>query len=118
MRTLIKTGEMEVSKSTLGRDVGEGRNAEVQVPASTSNLGSGFDCCGLALKLYLSVQATVKTKYARTCEVHMGDEEHESGNTPRGRGNLIYRAMHFVAERERIRLPPLRLDVHNDIPLA
>ena len=31
----------------------------VRVPASTSNLGAGFDCFGLALRLYLSVRATV-----------------------------------------------------------
>ena len=118
MSTLIKTSEMEVSKSIPGRDVGEGRSVEVQVSASTSNLGSGFDCCGLALKLCLSVQATVKTKYSRLCEVYMAGQESGNGNAPRGRGNLIYTAMCLVAEREGIKLPPLRLDVHNDIPFA
>ncbi len=118
MSTHNSTMEMKVSQAPPDREVSEGRSAEVQVPASTSNLGSGFDCCGLALKLYLSVQATVTPKYSRLCEVHMSGEAHENGNTPRGRGNLIYRAMRFVAEREGIRLAPLRLNVRNDIPFA
>ena len=118
MSTVIKTRDMEVKKSTPGREVGEGRSVEVQVPASTSNLGSGFDCCGLALRLYLSVRATVKKKYSRSCEVYMAGQEHENGNAPRGRGNLIYRAMSLLAEREGIKLPPLRIDVRNDIPFA
>ena len=35
---------------------------EVRVPASTANLGAGFDCLGLALEMYLSVRATVLSK--------------------------------------------------------
>jgi len=118
MSALIETKEIEASRSVLCRDVAEGRSVEVKAPASTSNLGSGFDCCGLALNLYLSVQATVKRKYSRLCEVYMAGEESGNGNAPRGRRNLIYRAMRFVADREGIKLPPLRLDVRNDIPFA
>src|SRR5260370_22226488 len=109
---------IEVIKNAPDQDVGAGRSVEVQVPASTSNLGSGFDCCGLALKLYLSVRGTVKTRSSRLCEVYMAGQENENGNAPRGRGNLIYRAMRLVAEREGIELPHLQLDVRNDIPFA
>jgi homoserine kinase len=118
MSAPVKTREVKVIKNGPDHEVGAGRSVEVQVPASTSNLGSGFDCCGLALKLYLSVRATVKTKYSRLCEVYMAGQEHENGNAPRGRANLIYRAMRLVAEREGIELPAVRLDVRNDIPFA
>jgi homoserine kinase len=118
MSAPVKTMEVEVIKNAPGENVGAGRTVEVQVPASTSNLGSGFDCCGLALKLYLSVRATVKTKSSRLCDVYMAGQEYGNGNAPRGRGNLIYRAMRLVAEREGIELPPVRLDVRNDIPFA
>ena len=37
----------------------DARAFEVRVPASTSNLGAGFDCLGLALQLYLTIRATV-----------------------------------------------------------
>jgi len=118
MSAPVKTREVKVIKNGPDPEVGAGRSVEVQVPASTSNLGSGFDCCGLALKLYLSVRATVKRKYTRHCEVFMTGQQSENGDAPHGRGNLIYRAMRFVAESERINLPPLRIDVDNDIPFA
>jgi homoserine kinase len=79
-----------------------GRTFEVRAPASTSNLGSGFDCCGLALKLYLSVTAKV---VAEDTKFYHGDD-------------LIFSAMRFVAEREKVELPPLELEIRPDIPFA
>lgn len=101
------------------------RSFEVRVPASTSNLGAGFDCFGLALRLYLSVRATVAPKDADPCRVRTKGEG--SGASPRGgcdaplpRGgdNLIFRAMRLAAEREGWSLPRVRLSVRNEIPLG
>ena len=90
---------------------------EVRVPASTSNLGPGFDCFGLALKLYLTVRATVVPDGAEPCTVTTtGATENEA--LPRNSANLICRAMTFAARREGVSLPPLELSVHNEIPLA
>lgn len=89
---------------------------EVRVPASTSNLGAGFDCFGLALQLYLTVKATIAPEMNEPCQVESaGEGERELA---RGANNLIYRAMSFVAGREGWTLPPLRLVVHNEIPLG
>lgn len=91
--------------------------SKVRVPASTSNLGSGFDCFGLALKLYLTVEAKVVTDSYEPCRVTTtGAKENES--LPRNTTNLIYRAMAFAARREHLTLPPVDLTVHNEIPLA
>jgi homoserine kinase len=90
---------------------------EVRVPASTSNLGPGFDCFGLALKLYLTVRATVAPDATDPCRVTTtGAKENET--LPRNAVNLIYRAMSFAARRENASLPPVELLVHNEIPLA
>jgi homoserine kinase len=90
---------------------------EIRVPASTSNLGPGFDCFGLALKLYLTVGATVVPRAAEQCKVTTtGAKENEA--LPRNAVNLIYRAMSFAVQREGARLPPVELLVHNEIPLA
>jgi homoserine kinase len=90
---------------------------EVRVPASTSNLGPGFDCFGLALKLYLTVKATAVAGTSERCRViTTGAKENEA--LPRNAVNLIYRAMAFAAGREGLVLPPLELLVHNEIPLA
>lgn len=90
---------------------------EVRVPASTSNLGPGFDCFGLALRLYLTVSATAVPNSFEPCRVTTtGAKENEA--LPRNAVNLIYRAMSFVARRESVLLPPVELTAHNEIPLA
>lgn len=90
---------------------------EVRVPASTSNLGPGFDCFGLALRLYLTVRATAMPGAAEQCTVTTtGAKENE--DLPRNAVNLIYRAMLFAAQREGDSLPPVELLAHNEIPLA
>src|SRR5215213_3886123 len=92
-------------------------NFEVRIPASTSNLGPGFDCFGLALKLYLTVSATSVPEASELCRVTTtGAKENET--LPRNAVNLIYRAMSFAARREGVSLPPVELIVHNEIPLA
>jgi len=90
---------------------------KVRVPASTSNLGPGFDCFGLALKLYLTVNADATPDATEPCRVTTtGAKENEV--LPRNAVNLIFRAMSFAASREGITLPPVELTVHNEIPLA
>lgn len=93
------------------------RSVEVVIPGSTSNLGPGFDCFGLALKLYLTVRATAAPELSQPCRVTTtGAKENEV--LPRNTANLIYRAMAFAARREGVSLPPLEIEAHNEIPLA
>ena len=90
---------------------------KICVPGSTSNLGAGFDCFGLALKLYLTVEATVAPDASEPCRVTTtGAPENEA--LPRNAANLIYRALAFAARRANVSLPPVELSVHNEIPLA
>jgi homoserine kinase len=86
----------------------------VRVPASTSNLGAGFDCFGLALRLYVTVRAEV-LRDGPACVVESAGARE---GLPHDESNLIYRAMRLVAEREGWALPPLRLRVENEIPLS
>jgi homoserine kinase len=90
----------------------------VRVPASTANLGAGFDCFGLALELYLSVRATIlSAPGAKTVARSRG----ASGSTTlpsNPEENLILRAMRFTGEREGFSLPAVRLAVQNAIPVA
>ena len=90
----------------------------VRVPASTSNLGAGFDSFSLALQLYLTVTARVVPEAGAKCRVTSSGEGSTSGLLSATEDNLIFRAMSFAAEREGWHLPPLRLDVHNDLPLG
>ena len=72
---------------------------KIRVPGSTSNLGSGFDCFGLALKLYLTDDVTVTPDTPATCHVTTtGAKENEA--LPRNAANLTYRGMSCAARRE------------------
>lgn len=91
---------------------------EVRVPASTANMGAGFDCLGLALEMYLSVRATILSKpegraLARSRGVRGTSELPSSPDE-----NLIFRAMRHTAEREGFELPRVRIAVTNEIPVA
>lgn len=94
-----------------------GRSVEVRVPASTSNLGAGFDCFGLALRLYLTVRATVAPETSDPCRVRSTGEG-RGAVLPNDGENLIFRAMCLAAEREGLSLPRVRLAVRNEIPLG
>jgi homoserine kinase len=94
-----------------------GPSFEVRVPASTSNLGAGFDCFGLALQLYLTVRATVAPGALEPCRIRASRSE-GGASLPRTTDNLIFRAMSFVAAKLGQKLPPVRLAVHNEIPLG
>jgi homoserine kinase len=89
----------------------------VRVPASTSNLGAGFDCFGLALQLYLTVKATADLDSQADCVMRVGIGTENSG-LPLTADNLVYRSMTYAADREKVKLPPVQLVIDNDIPVA
>jgi len=102
----------QASKSDKPHD----RSFSVRVPASTSNLGAGFDCIGLALNLYLTVGARIVPGAGDTCRLRLTGEG--AAEPSSNEENLIIRSMRFTAEREGLRLPPLELEVNNELPLA
>jgi homoserine kinase len=84
----------------------------VLAPATSANLGPGFDALGLALELRNRVTASLAE---RTDVLVRGEgEERLSG----GRNNLVYRAVGRVYARLGKEPPPLRLECDNRIPLA
>ena len=86
----------------------------IQVPASTTNLGAGFDALGLALKLYLKVEIQV-TKSASPIIVLGGEGSHE---LPADSNNLIHRVMQYVFSEEGIDPPGVILRAWNEIPVT
>lgn len=89
----------------------------VRVPASTANLGAGFDCFGLALKLYLTVTARIVPEAIVACRLRNTGEGSDA-SLASAEENLILRSMRLTSEREGLTLPPLELDVNNELPLA
>ena len=84
----------------------------VRVPASTSNLGPGFDCLGLALDLHLTVEARVGGH-----ELEIEAAGSNAAGIATDATNLVYAALERVLRRSGKAIPPLVLRVHNDIPL-
>lgn len=85
---------------------------KVQVPATTANLGPGFDCLGLALAVY----NTVELSLSAITEVEVTGEG--AGQLPLSETNLVLRAANKLADEADIDVPGWRLRQHNRIPLA
>lgn len=84
----------------------------VIVPATTANLGPGFDSIGLALNLYMSVDVVTSEKWQVIYE-----EEAFQGLTT-DEDNLIIQTIQEVAKQYGQKVAPLNLRVTSDIPLG
>jgi homoserine kinase len=85
----------------------------VTVPASTANLGPGFDALGMALELRDTVEVSA-TDANTTVEV-TGEG---AGSVPTDESHLVVRAMRTTAAALGVELPGLSLRCHNVIPHA
>ena len=84
----------------------------IRVPATSANLGPGFDSLGLALDLWNETVIRLAIEYS----VLVRGEGAEKLLT--GENNLIVRAAQTLAERVGKRLPLFHLDCVNRIPLS
>ena len=87
---------------------------KVRVPATTANLGSGFDCLGMALSLYLELDME---------RIEQGFEFSAQGEgseilSPE-KNNLIYRAVSLVMNKANIDPEDrgIKIAIKNDIPI-
>ena len=85
--------------------------ATARVPASTTNLGPGFDVLGLALQLYSTISLE---------EIDQGMEIEVTGvdvaKLPKDESNIAYRAANLVFDKCGYQLKGLRLVLTNGIP--
>ena len=84
----------------------------IRVPATSANLGPGFDSLGLALDLWNETIITLAIEYS----VQVNGEGREKLSP--GENNLIIRSAQTLAERVGKHLPPFHLDCLNRIPLS
>jgi homoserine kinase len=88
------------------------RQVSFRIPASTANLGAGFDALSLALSRYLRIS------------IQPGDEMRleatgiDAELIPTTEDNLICRVAAATAKRRGRTLPPYHLKIENEIPLA
>jgi homoserine kinase len=89
-----------------------GRKVTVKVPATSANLGPGFDTLGLALSFYDELEVEVVAGEGALVEVH-GEGE---GEVPTDASNLVVQSIAHTFKKFGQTVPGLRLKAHNIIP--
>lgn len=88
------------------------RKVRVRVPASTANLGPGFDALGMALSLY----AWIDMKESDRTRIRLyGDQ---LAGVPVDKSNMIYKIAQTVFDEAGVRMPELDIEMYSDIPLT
>jgi homoserine kinase len=93
--------------------------ATVQVPATTANLGPGFDCLGAALSLHNTFEFSLMptpTQTAPTLKIEV--EGLEANRVQCNAQNLVYQAFCYFFEQLRQPIPSLHLKICLGVPLA
>jgi homoserine kinase len=90
--------------------------AQVTVPATTANIGPGFDCLGAALTLYNQFHFTVLPTNAPVLQISVSGTE--AARLVVDDSNLAYRAFLALYDHIGQAPPPLHLQIHLGVPLA
>ncbi|MCR2813489.1 MULTISPECIES: homoserine kinase [Microbacterium] len=90
----------------------EGRTVVVRVPATSANLGPGFDTLGLALSVYDELTVTALPDG----ELDIEATGEGADDIPRDASHLVVRSMAYAYEACGRRMPGVRLRAHNVIP--
>ena len=90
----------------------ERRGIRLRLPATSANLGPGFDAVGLALSMYLTVEAWPAEAWSIEATGRDADLVSKLD------GNLIVDTYLKIADEVWADFPALRLTIHNDIPLG
>ncbi len=83
----------------------------VRVPATTANLGPGFDCIGMALDIWNTIHVAIGES-----GVEITGEG--AGVLSRGKRNLVHRSLRMAFTEAGMTLPGLRVVCANEVPLA
>ncbi|MGA3188296.1 MAG: homoserine kinase [Bryobacteraceae bacterium] len=86
--------------------------SRVRVPASSANLGPGFDALGLALSIYL------ECRFRRAEQLTIRSSGRDAALISTGIDNLIWQTALKVASDVGAVLAPIELEIVNDIPIG
>ena len=89
-----------------------GRKVSVRVPATSANLGPGFDTLGMALAYYDELEVEAVAENNVVVEVH-GEG---AGEVPADENNLVVKCIQHTFNHFGQKMPGLRIKAHNIIP--
>lgn len=101
----------EIIGASGGRVLGAGHETTVTVPASTANLGPGFDTLGLALGLYDTIR--VRTAESGLSLAVSGEGE---GSVPLDSSHLVFKAIEAGLRAAGTGVRGLEIECENAIP--
>jgi homoserine kinase len=97
----------------------DGRRVTVEVPATSANLGAGYDCLGVALGLFNRVEVEVRG-WSRG-EIELTVDGEGEGELAADRTNRCVLGIEAALREVRGEIPAgvgWRIETHNEIPLA
>jgi len=89
----------------------------ITVPATTANLGPGFDCIGAALSLYNSFQFS-RLEPSATEKLKITVTGQEAAKVKTDESNLAYVAFVTLYDRLKQSPPPVAIHINMQVPLA
>ncbi len=88
------------------------KTTRLKLPATSANLGPGFDALALALDLFLGIEATQATQFS------IAASGRDRENCATLENNLLLETYKDVLAAERRQIVPLRIQMNNGIPLG
>ena len=88
-------------------------NVCVKAPATTANLGPGYDCLGMALDLWNKIE--VKVLESKDLSIFV--KGFGEGSVPLNSDNLIYKSIQFLYSELGRSVPGMVINCTNNIPL-
>lgn len=93
-----------------------GRSVTVRVPATSANLGPGFDTLGLALGFYDELEVTIRSEPGATVTVIGEGSANSPAPVPTDASNLVVQSIAHAFAHAGVDMPGLDLTAHNNIP--
>lgn len=94
----------------------------VKVPATTANMGPGFDCFGIALSMYnkITLEELVYPDKGLQINLLSGDNDEDSSmmTIPTDESNIVYKAIELLYSYVGQAPPDLRINIQTNIPIA
>ena len=83
----------------------------IKVPATSANMGPGFDCVGVALELYNEL-------WVEETDGGIDISSADGRDIPKGEKNLIYTTIKGFYDREGLKLPGVKIVQKDSIPMT
>ncbi len=95
----------------------------VKVPASSANLGPGFDCIGLALPIYNTITIEETVLPGTGIEINLISEEETIDemffdSIPKDENNIVYKAVEMLYNSIGQEPSELRINIQSQIPIT